>query len=190
MPFPPAGPVPLGSSPPGDGLGKVAACLAALGLNVDFAPVADLDESSGTNAIGDRSYSSDPIRATECAGAVLAGLRRAGVAGCLKHFPGLGGTDLDTHQGLATSPHSLPDLEDQTLPYRRLAGQTPLVMTAHAHVPALDGPTPLPGTFSSLLLKEWLREKIGFSGLLISDDLEMGALASFGPPETGPGAPG
>lgn len=160
----------------------VGAALAALGIDIDFAPVVDLDAGPGGNAIGPRSFGLDPERTADLAAAVLRGLEQAGVAGCLKHFPGLGGTDLDTHQTLATSPHPLATLERLHLqPFRRLASQTPLVMTAHAHFPAFDGPEPLPATFSRRILNQVLREEIGFGGLVITDDLEMGAVADRPP---------
>ena len=161
----------------------VGGALRAVGFNVDFAPVADLDEGPGTNAIGARSFGLDPGRAAALDGAVLAGLEDAGVAGCLKHFPGLGGTDLDTHVGLARSPLGEKELWDAHLrPYVELAKSAPLVMTAHAAYPAVEGPEAGPATFSARLVSEWLRGRIGFPGLIVSDDLEMGAVAALGAP--------
>ena len=164
---------------------RVGRTMAALGFNVDFAPVADLDDGPGANAIGRRSFGTDPGRAVACAARVLAGLRRAGIAGCLKHFPGLGGTDLDTHLALAASPVDAAALRNaHARPYRELRDVAPLVMTAHAHYPAVDGAEPLPATFSRRLIEGWLRDDIGYDGLVISDDLEMGAVAGGGSPGT------
>lgn len=161
----------------------VGRCLAAAGFDVSFAPVVDLDDGDGANAIGPRSFGLDPGKVAAHAARVLAGLSRAGVAGCAKHFPGLGGTDLDTHKALATSPLDAKTLRAvHVRPYEALAGAAPFVMTAHAHYPSVDGPEPLPATFSRRLLTGWLREEIGYEGLVISDDLEMGALATFGTP--------
>lgn len=161
----------------------VGAVLRAAGIDVTFAPVVDLDDGDGTNAIGARSFGTDPGRVSAMAARVIAGLRSAGVGSCLKHFPGLGGTDLDTHQALATSPISVAELwTEHVRPYRELAREALFVMTAHAHFPAVDGDDPLPGTFSRRLVSEWLRERVGFEGLVISDDLEMGAVASTGTP--------
>ncbi len=155
---------------------SVGHCLAALGFDVDFAPVVDLDDGPGLNAIGPRSYGTDPRAVSTAAKSVLEGLAEAGIAGCLKHFPGLGGTHLDTHQAPACSRQSLARLrEEHTEPFRRLAATAPLIMTAHAHYPAVDGETP--GSFSEILLRGWLREEIGYDGLIISDDLEMKAVA-------------
>ena len=163
----------------------VGHALAALGFDVDFHPIVDLDDGPGLNAIGDRSFGVAPEHVTTVAEAVLEGLEEAGIAGCLKHFPGLGGSDLDTHVALATSPLSADALWDEhLLPYRTLAARAPLVMTAHAHFPAVDGDAPRPATFSRTLVTDWLRGRVGFDGLAISDDLEMGAVASgTGPAE-------
>ena len=162
----------------------VGEVLAALGFDVDFAPVVDLDDGAGANAIGPRSFGLDPARVTEAAGRVLAGLRLAGVAGCLKHFPGLGRTAFDTHLAACQSPLGREELEREHIePYRRLAGDAALVMTAHAAYPSIEGPDAPPATFSREILQSWLRERIGFDGLVISDDLEMGAVATATPGE-------
>lgn len=157
----------------------VGRALGALGFDADFHPIVDLDDGPGLNAIGDRSFGAVPERVTAVAEAVLDGLDQAGIAGCLKHFPGLGGSDLDTHVALATSPLSADALwNEHLLPYRALAARTPLVMTSHAHYPAVDGEAPIPATFSRTLVTGWLRDRIGFAGTAISDDLEMGAVAA------------
>ncbi len=157
--------------------------LRALGIDVAFAPVVDLDDGDGRNAIGPRSFGTDPARVTACAREVLAGLAAAGVAGCAKHFPGLGGTDLDTHRALAESPLPADELwERHVLPYRDLRDEAPLVMTAHAWYPAVDPGDPLPGTFSRALLAGWLRQRVGYGGVVITDDLGMGAVADRGTP--------
>ncbi|MFN7966807.1 MAG: glycoside hydrolase family 3 N-terminal domain-containing protein [Acidobacteriota bacterium] len=157
---------------------SVGQALVALGFDIDFHPPVDLDDSDGTNAIGDRSFGLDPKRTAQTARAILVGLQRAGIIGCLKHYPGLGGTTLDTHVGLASSPLSKDELwERHAAPYRELAEIAPMIMTAHAHYPAVDGPEPLPATYSPRLLQEWLRDRIGYRSVIISDDLEMGAVA-------------
>lgn len=156
----------------------VGRALAALGLDLDFAPVLDLDAGRGENAIGPRSFGTDPARVAAMGAACLRGLDRAGIEGCLKHFPGLGGTDKDTHEALSRSSLSAKELwEVHAEPYRRLRDQAAFVMTSHAHYPEVDGENPLPGTFSRRLVNEWLRERVGFEGLVISDDLEMGAVS-------------
>lgn len=154
----------------------VGRALASLGINVDFAPVLDLDDGPPVNAIGPRSYGLDPDLVVRCADEVLAGLASAGVQGCLKHFPGLGGTDVDTHHALAVCRCPLRELEQRHLePFRRLAARAPLVMTSHAHYEAVDPGEPCPGSFSRVLIEDWLRGRLEFSGVIASDDLEMGA---------------
>jgi beta-N-acetylhexosaminidase len=156
----------------------VGQALAVLGIDVDYAPVADLDDGPPVNAIGPRSFGTDPRAVSACALAVLEGLAAAGVRGCLKHFPGLGETDLDTHEALAVSPAGDAALRGRhRVPFARLAALAPLVMSAHAHYPAIDPAGPCPATFSRTLMRDWLREDLGFEGVLVSDDLQMGALA-------------
>lgn len=161
----------------------VGRALASLGFDLDFAPVADLDLPTEGSAIGVRSFGSEPEEVARCAELVLGGLADGGITGCLKHFPGLGGTRHDTHRELALSPLESDDLWDRhLLPYRALSGTSKMVMTAHAHYPCIDGPDPLPGTFSRRVVDDWLRSRLGFDGVVISDDLEMGAVAAFGSP--------
>lgn len=157
----------------------VGRALAALGFDVDFHPIVDLDDSPGINAIGDRSFGVDAGHVTAVAAAILDGLEAAGIAACLKHFPGLGGSDLDTHVALASSPVPADLLwRDHVRPYRELARRVPLVMTAHAHYRSVDGEEPIPATFSRRLVGEWLRERVGYEGVVVSDDLEMGAVVA------------
>jgi beta-N-acetylhexosaminidase len=156
---------------------RMGDALGALGIDVDFAPVVDLDDGPPVNAIGPRSYGTDPAIVSRCALAVLEGLAAAGVRGCLKHFPGLGDTDLDTHRALAVSPATAEQLwETHAAPFGELTPLAPLIMTAHAHYPAVDPGEPCPATFSSTLLGDWLRRRLGFGGVVVSDDLQMGAL--------------
>jgi beta-N-acetylhexosaminidase len=155
-----------------------AAGLRSLGFNVDFAPVVDLSAEEATNGIGDRSFGTDPQQATQLAGAFLDALQRQGVAGCLKHFPGLGPTCVDSHECLPTAATAREELERSDLvPYRRMAGRAASVMVAHAHYPALDPEPGLPASLSPLVVTGLLREEVGFRGLVVSDDLEMGAVA-------------
>jgi len=145
--------------------------LALLGCTVDFAPVADLWSPAGS-ALGDRSAGQDPLDAARAAGAFLAGLEQAGVRGCLKHFPGLGGTSLDSHQGL-------PALADpaaiarNAAPFRMLAHQDRLAMVAHLLLPATGG---LPASLSRAMVADnpWqVRAR------WLPDDLEMGGCAGW-----------
>lgn len=150
--------------------------LASLGVNVDFAPVVDVDSNPENPIIGDRSFSGDPREVVERAGAFLRGLRAEGVLGCLKHFPGHGDTTADSHLELPMVAADLETLRGRELaPFRSLAGEAPLVMTAHVLVPAVDAARP--ATFSPRFLREILRGELGFRGVVVSDDLGMKAVA-------------
>jgi beta-N-acetylhexosaminidase len=151
-------------------------CLAA-GFNVDYAPVLDVDTNPANPVIGRRSFSRDPVEVARLAGALLDGLQEAGVAGCGKHFPGHGDTDADSHLTLPVLPHDLARLEAvELVPFVRLAPRLPMVMTAHVLFPALD--PDLPATLSAKVLRPLLRERCGFEGVVVSDDLEMRGVAS------------
>ena len=152
--------------------------LAGLGFNVDFAPVVDLCPADAANGIGDRSFSTDPLETARSAGAFLNGLQSTGVAGCLKHFPGLGDTAVDSHVELPTVTRSEVQLDAvDLLPYRELSTRAACVMVGHGHYEALDGSTPCPGTCSPAVVRDWLRGRLGFDGLAVSDDMRMGAIA-------------
>ncbi len=143
--------------------------LALLGCNVDFAPVADLWAPGA--ALGDRAAGPEPLEAAQAAGAFLAGLEGAGVRGCLKHFPGLGGLALDTHLGL---PGRDDPMEGQrhALPFRILAHPDRLVMVAHLRV----GGSRLPASLdrNRVRLNPW-----GVQARWLPDDLEMGGCADW-----------
>lgn len=146
--------------------------LRLLGFNTDFAPVADLWDERPDAAIGDRAASSAPLEAATAAGAFLHGLESAGVRGCLKHLPGLGGTTLDSHVGL-------PGLADadrvarNASAFRPLAHPDRLVMVAHLRTPGSD---PLPASLhrGSVADNPW-----GIRGRFLPDDLEMGGCAAW-----------
>jgi len=153
--------------------------LAGLGFNLDFAPVVDLCPADAPNGIGDRSFSTDPRETARSAGAFLNGLQSTGVAGCLKHFPGLGDTAVDSHVELPIVTRSVEQLDAQDLlPYRELSASAACVMVGHGHYEALDGATPCPGTCSATVVHDWLRGRLGFDGLAVGDDMQMGAVAS------------
>lgn len=163
-------------------LGQVAhataGALAALGFNLDLAPVVDLVPSAEGDAIGDRSFGGDPEEVARLAGAFLDALQRRGVAGCLKHFPGLGRTPVDSHESRPrfNRPLELIERED-LLPYRRLAPRAAAVLVGHGSYPALDPEHPeTPASLSAAIVAGLLRGKLGFRGLVVTDDLEMGAL--------------
>jgi len=150
-------------------------CLAA-GFNVNYAPVLDVDTNPLNPIIGNRSFSREPEVVAAMARALLAGMQDAGVLGCGKHFPGHGDTDADSHVDLPVLSHDLERLRRvELLPFRAVADQMRLVMTAHVLFPALDAQWP--ATLSTAILEPLLRTECGFSGVIVSDDLEMQGVA-------------
>lgn len=157
---------------------RTADALTALGFNVDFAPVVDICPAEATNGIGDRSFATDPDRVAELARAFLEGLQERGVAGCLKHFPGLGPTAVDSHETLPISTRTREELLAIDIkPFRALASSAAMVMVGHAHYPALEPEHDLPATLSRDIVTGLLHQQLGFEGLVVTDDLEMGAVA-------------
>jgi beta-N-acetylhexosaminidase len=162
--------------------------LRAVGVDQDYAPVVDVDTNPANPVIGDRAFSRDPDVVGRLGAALAEGLQSAGVAACAKHFPGHGDTSQDSHQVLPHLPHALERLERVELaPFRALArAGVASVMTAHVVFDALD-PT-RPATLSPAVMR-LLRERVGFEGCAISDDLEMKAVAEHFPLEqAAPGA--
>jgi beta-N-acetylhexosaminidase len=160
--------------------GTTGRALRCLGVNLDFAPVADLSAADSQNGIGDRAFATDPRIVARSARAFLDGLQESGVAGCLKHFPGLGDTSVDSHLSLPTVRRDRTRLErEDLLPYRELGNLPASVMVGHGHYPAFDGDTPLPATMSRRIVTEQLRGRLGYRGLVVSDDMEMGAIADL-----------
>jgi beta-N-acetylhexosaminidase len=154
--------------------------LKALGFNLDFAPVVDLCPPDAPNGIGDRSFGTDPEQVTRLAGEFLRGLHDGGVAGCLKHFPGLGDTVVDSHVELPTVGREAEQLErEDLLPYRRLCGEADSVMVGHGYYASLDPEGPVPASCSPNVVSALLRSGLGYDGLVVSDDLEMGAVSGL-----------
>ncbi len=152
--------------------------LRALGVNFNLAPVADVNLNPANPVIGVRSFGEDPGRVSLFASAYARGFRRAGILCAAKHFPGHGDTDVDSHLGLPTVPHGLDRLRGvELVPFKRLISEgIPAIMTAHILFPALE-PGGLPATLSSAVLTGLLRRELGFKGLIVTDCLEMGAIA-------------
>jgi beta-N-acetylhexosaminidase len=155
---------------------KVARELALVGINVNLAPV--LDVARGPQCpMWDRSYSPDPERAALLGTAAIRGYLAGGVIPTAKHFPGLGDTVIDSHQDLALAESGQTQREIDLLPFRRAAASgVPLVMTAHLLVPEWDAHRP--ATLSRGILQGKLRDDVGFQGVIITDDLEMGAIST------------
>lgn len=155
----------------------------AFGLNTDFAPVSDLGLPASRGVLGSRTVSADPQRTVTYVREFLRGLADAHVLGCGKHFPGLGEARLDTHKVLPVVNKPWRELwEEDLLPYRVLHKQFPFVMTAHAAYPKVtkDG---TPASISRKWLTDILKKKIGYRGIILADDLEMGGVLAAAPME-------
>lgn len=160
----------------------LGAQLLAIGFNVDFAPVLDVDSNPDNPVIGDRSFARDARRVAELGAAFARGLESAGVMSCGKHFPGHGDTDKDSHLELPFVRHSLERLERvELLPFREAGAAVSSLMTAHVVFEALD--PGIPATHSRKIVTDLLRGALGYQGLVFSDDLEMKALAAHHTPE-------
>jgi beta-N-acetylhexosaminidase len=158
--------------------------LAALGINVNLAPSVDVNTAADNPVIGIRSFGSDPDLVARHAAAAVRGLQAAGVAACAKHFPGHGSTSADSHHGIVTVQASLDLLRRRDLPpfVAAIAAGVRGVMPGHLRVPELTGDAP--ATLSAAALNGLLRGELGFTGVVISDALEMRAVSDlYGIPE-------
>jgi beta-N-acetylhexosaminidase len=147
-----------------------------LGFNTVFAPVLDLALPESSAVMRTRVVSADPAQVTAYAGAILQGFADEGVLGCGKHFPGLGGGSLDSHEAMPTIARSWDAMWQQDIaPYRALSKKLPMVMVAHAAYPNASN-SGLPASISPYWVTQILREKMNYSGLIVSDDMEMGGI--------------
>jgi len=153
----------------------IGAMLAAGGLNLELAPVADVASNPDNPVIGVRSFGADPERVAAHTAAFVTGVQACGVAACAKHFPGHGRTGVDSHLELGSVAASLAELADSDLvPFRAaIAAGVRTVMTAHVRFPAVDDK---PATISRRWLTEVLRGELGFAGVIITDALDMAAI--------------
>jgi beta-N-acetylhexosaminidase len=155
----------------------------ALGFNTDFAPVVDLAFQASLQVMSSRAVSANPKEATAYAREFLAGLRAAGVLGAIKHFPGLGEANLDTHHELPSVEKSWKKLwAEDIAPYRALRHDSPFVLISHAAYSAVTHDR-TPASLSKKWITDVLRRKIGYRGLVVSDDLEMGGVLKAAPIE-------
>ncbi|WXL28003.1 beta-N-acetylhexosaminidase [Ectopseudomonas mendocina] len=142
----------------------------AVGLDLSFAPVLDLDHQRSA-VVGTRSFEGDPLRATALAGAFIQGMNNAGMAATGKHFPGHGWAEADSHVAIPVDERSLEQIRAVDLqPFARLSQQLAAVMPAHVIYPQVDSQ---PAGFSRRWLQEILRGELGFKGVIFSDDLSM-----------------
>jgi len=151
--------------------------LAAVGINLNFAPVLDVHSNPDNPVIGDRSLSSDPRQVATLGWSVIEGLRDGGIIPCGKHFPGHGDTTKDSHLDLPVVEKDLTALRAVELPpfVRACGNQIESLMTAHVLYPSLD--RDYPATLSQSIIGRLLREEIGYQGVVFGDDLEMNAIS-------------
>jgi len=152
--------------------------LRILGVNMNFAPVVDVNSEPANPIIGIRSFGSDPELVAQMGRAVISPYREEKVIATAKHFPGHGDTDIDSHYGLPLITRSFEELESIELyPFRSMIeGGVPAVMSAHIEVPALEPASGVPATLSQSILQGLLRVEMGFAGVIVADSLGMGAL--------------
>ena len=150
--------------------------LSAVGVTLDFAPVLDLYDESADPVIGDRALSSDPATVSRLGRVIIEGFQNNGIAACAKHFPGHGAAGVDSHRELPVIEHSPERLREKEMaPFRAaIAGEVAAVMTAHVLYPALDEEHP--ASLSQTVVDEILRRELGHRGLVVTDDLDMGAI--------------
>jgi beta-N-acetylhexosaminidase len=158
--------------------------MRALGFHVNFAPDADVNNNARNPVINTRSFGEDPARVAEMAASAVRGLEKAGVLAVLKHFPGHGDTDVDTHLGLATVPHDSARLDAvELVPFRAgIAAGASAVMAAHLEIPALEPVKGRPASLSASVVDGLLRKDLGFKGLAVTDSMAMAAITTMASP--------
>ena len=147
--------------------------LSAMGITVDYHPPLDLRQDGAHDVIGDRSLGREPMQVAAIGRAILAGLAAGGVTGCIKHMPGHGRSMVDTHKEMPTVSADVEELEHDISPFRALKSAL-IGMTGHLKFPVWDADNP--ATFSPTIIEDVIRGEIGFSGLLLTDDIDMEAL--------------
>lgn len=161
----------------------IGAYLKEIGFNVDFAPVADV-ASGEDSALGNRAFGSDPQLVKEMVSNAVGGIEDTGVSACLKHFPGLGSTTEDTHDGRVEITKSLEEMRaSDFVPFQAgIEAGVDFVMVSHATAPALDDNN-VPSSLSRKVITDTLRGELGFQGVIITDALDMTAITDYYTPE-------
>jgi beta-N-acetylhexosaminidase len=157
--------------------------LRRLGLDVNLAPVLDVLTEAYSPNIGIRAYGQDWRRVAEMGAARIAGMQQGGLSACAKHFPGKGHAPVDAHLGLPVIDSTWQEMEAVHLkPFvTAIAAGVDLVMSSHPHYPRLDPDPRKIATFSRRIIYDYLRRELNFTGVIASDDLEMGAIKALGP---------
>lgn len=155
--------------------------LKAVGINMNLAPVLDVNVNPDNPVIGVRSYGENPKLVADLGAKAVKGYQKSRVIATAKHFPGHGDTDVDSHLGLPVIDKSKEEMQEvELLPFQRVIDEgIDAIMTAHIHVPALDDTPELPATLSKPILTGLLREEMGYEGLIITDSMTMAGVADY-----------
>ena len=160
----------------------IGSYLSALGFNLDFAPVADVVTDASKSAIGDRSYGSDPENDGKMAAAMVQGLQKSGVSACLKHFPGIGDADGDTHKQKVELSKTLDQMKQSDFVSFKagIDSGAQFVMVSHGDVSAIDSSAQyLPASLSKKMITDELRGELGFNGIVVTDAMNMSAVSDY-----------
>ncbi len=151
--------------------------MRAVGINLDFAPCVDVFSNPKNTVIGDRALSTDPEQVAKLASALVRGFIKSGIIPCAKHFPGHGNTLIDSHEDLPVEEKDLEQLKaTELVPFKKVfRARLDMVMTAHIKYPKVD--PKYPASLSDVFIQKILREEMRFRQIVITDDLDMGALA-------------
>ena len=151
-----------------------------LGVHINFAPVADVNNNPHNPIINDRSFGDDPELVAQHSIAFAQGLANAGIIACAKHFPGHGDTTIDSHYELPIIPHDTKRLHELELyPFKKLIAENiPAIMIGHLEIPALEEKPQTPSTVSKKIVTDLLQKELGFKGLIITDGLDMQAITN------------
>ena len=160
---------------------QVAEQCRRMGIHINFAPVVDVNSNPLNPVIGMRSFGEDPVLVSEKADLYMRGMQDGGIIACAKHFPGHGNTHIDSHADLPVINSSLRTIKnDDFLPFQFLIDQgVKSVMVAHVSVPILDAHPNRPATLSKPIVTDWLQDSLGFSGLIITDGLDMKGVTKY-----------
>ncbi|MDE7331060.1 MAG: glycoside hydrolase family 3 protein [Lachnospiraceae bacterium] len=153
--------------------------LSGYGFNLDFAPVADVI-AEGNTTIGDRSFGSDPNLVAPMVSAMIEGIQSTGVSACMKHFPGIGDTTEDSHDGMAVTQKTLEEFSATDFPVYQagIAAGVELIMVSHISAPNVTGDN-TPASLSGQMINDILRNQLGYQGIVVTDAMNMGAITEY-----------
>lgn len=159
---------------------EIGTYLTEYGFNLNFAPVADVLTNPDNDAIGERSFGSDPAVVSSMVASSVTALEEVGVTACIKHFPGQGDADGDTHKGLASSDRTLEEIKETELkPFAAgMEAGAQMIMVGHFTVPAIDEDN-TPASLSKKVITDLLREEMGYNGVVITDAMDMSAISEY-----------